>query len=537
MGGNDLVGIMRTPSVGTVVNSAQLTVGQVNQLIKAGAGTVIVPTVPNNIGALPLLITSVISKALPAPIQNEAIHAAHVVLNGAVTPDVATRQQVIHQAMAAAAAQTGANATQQQVITEQLMAAYTSVSAQANQQVNQYNQLTDQLMAQNGGNIVRADINQLFTEIIANPGQYGFANTVGTSCPVNFSADQCTSTMPGFDNSQAHLFADSLHPTPQTHALMADYLQAILDGPAQVTALNQATAAMTRDMRTTLDSRFQQLRSTTRALESWGVFGGYTGQHYNYSAGKGNATTHNLTVGVDYQLTDKWSVGSLIAGSDDKHKPSNQYNYQSNGLLFSAFTAINVPNHIWMNADLHFLRMNYNDIKRSVILGPFTRTENGNTNGSQWGARITAGWDIPVTTNISTGPVTQYTLDYSRVDSYSENANDSTAMRFNDQVYHSKIGGLGWRLDGNFEVIKPYAQIDYQHRFGDNKYWASGGLKSSQTSFRRDTATQDTNWVKFTLGANIPLSANAVLFATLSQTSGLSSGQQFMYSVGGSLNF
>ena len=57
----------------------------------------------------------------------------------------------------------------------------------------------------------------------------------------------------------------------------------MLDGPAQVVALNQATAAMARDSRATLDSRFQQLRNGGNPQGSLGVFGGYAGQHYDYA--------------------------------------------------------------------------------------------------------------------------------------------------------------------------------------------------------------------------------------------------------------
>ncbi|VTR58500.1 Autotransporter protein or domain, integral membrane beta-barrel involved in protein secretion [Serratia fonticola] len=49
------------------------------------------------------------------------------------------------------------------------------------------------------------------------------------------------------------------------------------------------------------------------------------GQRYDYSAnmvaGDGDATTHNLTLGVDYQLTDEWLIGALISGSNDNQQP------------------------------------------------------------------------------------------------------------------------------------------------------------------------------------------------------------------------
>ena len=103
---------------------------------------------------------------------------------------------------------------------------------------------------------------------------------------------------------------------------------------------------------------------------------------------------------------------------------------------------------------------------------------------------------MTITSYLTTGPVAQFAWDYSRVSGYGEDGDDSTAMRFNDQTYHSQIGALGWRLDTQFGVFNPYAEVSYQHQFGDDVYRAGGGLKSTQTSFTRDSAGQDkTGWM------------------------------------------
>lgn len=541
IGGNDLAAAALNPTnaPGVAYNSAAAAAAQVHSLLNAGAGTVIVPTVPN-IGSTPQLMELIIQQAL-TPVQNAAVQAAYATLNSLAMPDNDQRTQAIHQALTAAAAQGSAIPQVQQAIAAQLIAAFDNLSAQAGQLTDFYNQSEDRLLAQGSGNIVRVDVNKLFSEAIANPVQFGFTNTAGMACPPGVSSAVCSSATPGFDSSQSYLFADHFHPSPQAHQLIADYIQAVLDGPAQVVALNQATAAMARDSRATLDSRFQQLRNGDNPQGALGVFGGYAGQHYDYSsnlaAGDGNATTHNLTVGVDYQLTDGWLIGALISGSNDDQHPSSRYDYKARGLLFSAFTALDVFEHGWVNADLHYATMDYDDIRRSMQLGALNRTETGSTDGKQWGARVTAGYDFPVTSYLTTGPMAQFAWDYSNVSGYSEDGNDSTAMRFNDQTYHSQIGALGWRLDSNFGLFNPYAEVSYQHQFGDDVYRAGGGLKSTQTSFTRDSANQDKNWVDVTLGANMPLTDQVAAFATISQTGGLSSGEQFMYNVGVSARF
>jgi len=85
--------------------------------------------------------------------------------------------------------------------------------------------------------------------------------------------------------------------------------------------------------------------------------------------------------------------------------------------------------------------------------------------------------------------------------------------------------------------VNPWAQVNYNHQFGDDVWRAGGGLKSTQTSFTRDTAKQDTHWFDVSVGANVPLGEDVAAFASLSQTGGLSSGKQFMYNVGVSARF
>lgn len=110
-------------------------------------------------------------------------------------------------------------------------------------------------------------------------------------------------------------------------------------------------------------------------------------------------------------------------------------------------------------------------------------------------------------------------------------------MRFGDQNAHSQVGSAGWRLDLRHSIIHSWAQINYRRQFGDDTYVANGGLKSTALTFSRDGKTQDKNWVDIAIGADFPLSATVSAFAGLSQTAGLSDGNQTRYNVGFSARF
>ena len=543
IGGNDLaaaaLSLNPISAVEIATNSATQAASQVNDLLKAGAGTVVVPTVPN-IGLTPVLMEGIIQVGL-LPVQQQALEAAYKYLNGQNTPDNDARTEAIHNALKASTTAGLDSELVQDLLSKGLIAAYDALKSVAGGLTDTYNTTEDIALAKTGGNIARVDINGLFNEVIADPNLYGFANTAGTACPVGTSASECTSNLPGFDSSKAFLFADHFHPTPQAHALIAEYMQSVINGPLEVTALNQGSLALARNTQGLLDSRFQQLRSQDNDAGTFGMFGGYAGQSadskINPSLGEGDLTSNSLNIGMDYQMTDRWMMGLMISGSDDKQDPTDHYSYRTRGWMATAFTGVKIAENGWINGDVHYGSLNYDDINRSIKLGPTTRTERGDTDGKQIGGRVTAGWDFPVLPVLKTGPVAQYSWDYSSVDGYSEKGNNSTSMRFGDQTSHSQIGALGWRLNAELGIVNPYAQVTYDRQFGDKTYTATGAIKSTRTHFSRTTGEQDDDWVDMTVGANVQITHSISAFAAVSQTTGLDSGEQTSYNAGISARF
>lgn len=543
IGGNDLaaaaLSLNPISAVEIATNSATQAASQVNDLLKAGAGTVVVPTVPN-IGLTPVLMEGIIQVGL-LPVQQQALEAAYQYLNAQNTLDNDARTEAIHNALKASTTAGLDSELVQDLLSKGLIAAYDALKSVAGDLTDTYNTTEDIALAKTGGNIARVDINGLFNEVIADPNLYGFANTAGTACPVGTSASECTSNLPGFDSSKAFLFADHFHPTPQAHALIAEYMQSVINGPLEVTALNQGSLALARNTQGLLDSRYQQLRSQDNDAGTFGMFGGYAGQSadskINPSLGEGDLTSNSLNIGMDYQMTDRWMMGLMISGSDDKQDPTDHYSYRTRGWMATAFSGVKIAENGWINGDVHYGSLNYDDINRSIKLGPTTRTERGDTDGKQIGGRLTAGWDFPVLPVLKTGPVAQYSWDYSSIDGYSEKGNNSTSMRFGDQTSHSQIGALGWRLNAELGIVNPYAQVTYDRQFSDNTYTATGAIKSTRTHFSRTTGEQDKDWVDMTAGLNVQLTHSLSAFAAVSQTTGLDSGEQTSYNAGISARF
>lgn len=519
IGGNDLAAAVALPPLATTLidNSAGAAVSQVKALLNAGAGTVIVPTVPN-VGATPALIEAILQ-----PFSAAAVSAAFQSLDAAATPNSAARQQAIQAAFNQAAGQLSGVPAVRDLLAQQLFAAWQQLSAQAAALTARYNQLEENALANTQGNIVRVDINGLFSEVIDNPAVYGLSNTAGMACPPGTSSVDCTSSTAGFSSQQNYLFADRLHPSPAVHAIIADYIQSILDAPAQVAVLTQAPLAMLHDMHNTLDGHLQQQRKQPIEAGQFTVFGGYAGQHArnkNDVFNDGDTDTANLSVGIGYQLSESWQAGALLSTASQRQHPSDRYDYRLRGNMVALWSQLQLMDRLWLNADVHYADLDYDAIERRITLGPATRTEQGSSGGKLMGLRVQTGWDLPLGEVITTGPVASYALDYVQADAYQERGDSSSAMRFSDQTRHAQIGAAGWRIDTKGLWINPWAQVSYNHQFGDTDSAVSAGLKSTRTTFRRTSAGQDKDWVDMAVGADVPLGEAVTAFAAVSTVVG-----------------
>lgn len=146
-------------------------------------------------------------------------------------------------------------------------------------------------------------------------------------------------------------------------------------------------------------------------------------------------------------------------------------------------------------------------------------------------SRLGVGWSIPVLGNITTGPTAEYSWDGSSTSIYNEYGDSVIASRYNDKLWHASISTVGWRLDSSVGYLKPWAQLSYNHQYGENVWKAQSGLRPNAAS------GQDSSWMDVTVGADMPIGENVAAFASMSQAEGLSTGEAYMYNLGVSARF
>ncbi len=155
----------------------------------------------------------------------------------------------------------------------------------------------------------------------------------------------------------------------------------------------------------------------------------------------------------------------------------------------------------------------------------------GNDAASADNARLSIVWNIPVLGNITTGPTAEYSWDGSSTGIYNEYGNSAGASQFNDPLWHASVSTVGWRLESPAGYFRPWAQVSYNHQYGDNIWKAQNGSRSNAAS------VQDSSWMDVTVGADMPIGKNVAAFASMSQAEGVSTGETYLYNLGVSARF
>ncbi|PCI21766.1 MAG: hypothetical protein COB62_02590 [Piscirickettsiaceae bacterium] len=207
--------ITPTTAGANLFTSASSLVGQAQRLVDAGAGTVLIPNLPD-IGTTPSTIFSAISAVgagnTNTELQNALVAATLALRTAANTP--AEQAAVKVAAIAAAAGVLGVSDVVLQAAVDQTGMLFSGLTAA-------YNGALTSLLTGLPTNVVLLDVASLFSDVLADPSVYGLANVTGTACNTSSSLS-CTA--PFFAAETAFfdfLFADAVHPTAEGHALIA----------------------------------------------------------------------------------------------------------------------------------------------------------------------------------------------------------------------------------------------------------------------------------------------------------------------------
>jgi outer membrane lipase/esterase len=325
-------------------------------------------------------------------------------------------------------------------------------------------ELNTQLNAMAGDNIVQTDAFGLLSELLVDPGAYGFATDIdhATTCfdsnPAAsgnhpLSTQPCAAEDPTRDPNTM-VFFDGIHPTQTAHQLVNDYVISILRAPAQVSYLSESSVQLGDQHHSVLNRQLSSLPGRANN-GSWRMFAlasyGELDNKVTALQGGGEGEAYGATFGAVYQSTENWRAGIAFATNQGELEfaqntgESDLDHYYFSGFADSSF------NNFHARLALSYVLLNF-DTRRQINLNTGSRLENGKTDGDQFIASGSLGYDFMQSSeNLNSGPRFSFTYQDVDVDGFSETGTSATAMRFLKHNRDSFVVEGGYDIDYAFE--------------------------------------------------------------------------------------
>ena len=535
-GGNDI------PTAGGAGNNAATVATaaanslatQVGVLNNAGAKLIIAPNLPA-FGNTPAAMYAVIDGATTDEgTRNTLKGIVAGVLRSEATPTTASQEALANKALAALAAALSSGATSGPVFTatlQQVTNGYNTSKTGLNSLSSLYNTTADGAIAASGANVVRANVNALFAEALANPALYGIDNVTGPACGTTSSL-VCTSA--NVSGTLSYLFADDRHPTPTVHALLGNYFASLLQAPYFAEALANVPAAASSRLGSTLDARARALDHEQRGVGTVGAFSSVSGGKQDVGRNGEQAKGELLTVGVDYQFTPSLSVGVAFTQGRLDTSVGSLGSYDSQHSLMSA-SANYRSGALWLDGDAT-LGVADIDTRRLADLGSVQRQETGSSRANHNSLRLTAGYRMQQGM-LRTGPFAGIAMQRGQVAAFSEQGNQSTSMRFGKQVLDSTILQAGWELQATLGQVTPYLMLSLKQEQNDEARTLHSGVYGTQGEFTVSGSQPDSSWAEWQTGATVSLGKGMHGFIQANGSSGHKGGNGTRYNLGLAASF
>lgn len=320
--------------------------------------------------------------------------------------------------------------------------------------------------------VIPVDMFSFLNEIAANAGAFGFTNVTGMACgpfppfaPAGGNSQFCTgSNLVAPNAATTYLFADGIHPTTGAHALVADFVKSLIDGPNAYSTMAEIPLSTRASHIRTLDQGLQA--GAGAAVGKVTAFAAVDGGSYDLSAGRLNPTTDSknrtVSVGVTMRASDAVNVGLAVGSGSADANAAGVGKFDIKDTALSVFGSAKLE-RLYGSFSLTAADLKFNDVTRFVKLGNVTRTNKAAATGSNSSANVTVGYDFPIQ-KISVGPFVSITTQSVSVGGFQENAGAtalSTDLKIGAQTRASRVLSLGSRASIDLGNFTPFVRFTY----------------------------------------------------------------------------
>ncbi len=375
-----------------------------------------------------------------------------------------------------------------------------------------YNNTFNSGLASLHDGIVPINVFGLINEIVGSPSLYGFTDVTHKACGVGSSSIACGpvgASVPyhyAAGTNQTFLFADSVHPTGAAHAMLANVIIAQLSAPGQVSMAGELPLQAYDDHSSTINNEIFGMSSAARSDGESNVYGAL---HFDQTTFNASANTNEFnsnqagaTFGGDVRYNDVLSLGAAVSISSS--------NGDAYGSAVDAKEAL-----VSAYGVAHFGRgyvsgmisggSSHLDLKRSIVLGPATRVEEGSTSASHVAAEIVGGFTFGGE-NLRHGPFVSLTWQKIDVNGFAEDSLDSTSLYFDDFSRKSQVSRLGYQLQGNTGGFRPYARVAWAKENEKAISAVGAGSNTMNGHYTLDGYIPSDSWTEASVGFDYAIS-------------------------------
>lgn len=379
---------------------------------------------------------------------------------------------------------------------------------------------------------IRVNIFEFLNEVIANPAAYGIANTAIPACGATPSLLCTQANLVAPDAASTFLFADGVHPTAAGHAMIAQLVASMLEGPSKIAALAEAPLAVEQANFQAIDSRMMSSLATRGAqheLEAWASYGyGHNDLDGRFLAG--NADVNAIHAGGDVRLSDRLLAGAAFGYAENK----GDFGGGSGGYKLketSGTAYVGYGTAPWyVGATLGAGDLDYGDVHRNIQIGAMDRVESGSTRGWHMTGSVLGGYWFHHADWLH-GPFARVAYQKIHVDAYAERGSDSTALYYGEQDRSSLVSELGWQVAGRIANVRPYARVTWEHEGRADARTVSASSVSLGGTYSMPVLAPDSSYMRYELGASTDF-GKVTGYLTGSATSGSSDGNGYTITAG-----
>jgi outer membrane lipase/esterase len=305
-----------------------------------------------------------------------------------------------------------------------------------------------------GIKVIPVDAFTFLAEVGANPSGFGFTNITTPACgafpPFSSGPDAlfCPPSVWATANAnQTYFFADGIHPTTAAQALIAQFVESMIDGPNQYSLLAEAPLRTRAGHLRTLNDGLMLARGLPEG-ERWNVFAAIDHGVFEIDNEPGiqglRNTANSGSIGITTNLSETVTLGVAAGQSQSRNLfMRGTGNFNTNEKIVSLFGSVKLGG-FYGTGVVSISDITYGEIRRNITLGQMVRTANAKTEGSNASASFNAGYDFRFRA-LTIGPTLGVTTQHVTVSGFDETDAASSNLRIAEQTRRSEVWSFGAR--------------------------------------------------------------------------------------------